>query len=281
MPHACRHGRPTWPRLAARYIRAPRLRHRLAHPGHGQPRSARAPGHHVDVVDFRIRFVGWMKFDENPSLLIVWIIMTLLIIAIALGRVIGSRDTHGSRLRKTSPALREAPGRLPVFQWRCQWPHLDQRALRRHVAADRRFLTRSFQRTPHPPGRLTPLSRAQVDYTHFDAQRRYLREELGRVDFLINAAGFTGWPNVDQSEVEKEATPFTLPNFPKKKPHAPFDDTDLTRQNGKMEKGKAVFTAEKFGSTAHVCAPCVGHKSYRVRYRFAVDTHDKYFEGLA
>ena len=55
-------------------------------------------------------------------------------------------------------------------------------------------------------GRLTTLSRAQVDYTHFDVLRRYLREEMARVNFLINAAGFTGRPNVDQCEVEKDAT---------------------------------------------------------------------------
>jgi len=51
-----------------------------------------------------------------------------------------------------------------------------------------------------------PLSRAQVNYCEFSTLRSFIRDELGGIDFLINAAGYTGKPNVDQCEVEKDAT---------------------------------------------------------------------------
>lgn len=43
-----------------------------------------------------------------------------------------------------------------------------------------------------------PLSRKQVDYTRFDVMLEYLRAQ--QPDFVINAAGFTGKPNVDACE---------------------------------------------------------------------------------
>ena len=50
------------------------------------------------------------------------------------------------------------------------------------------------------------LSRTQVDYTDFNVLREYIREELGGIDYLINAAGYTGQSSIDECEVQKEAT---------------------------------------------------------------------------
>jgi len=50
----------------------------------------------------------------------------------------------------------------------------------------------------------TPLSRAQLDYTNFEALLRYLRDT--KPQFLVNAAGYTGKPNVDACEVAKAET---------------------------------------------------------------------------
>jgi dTDP-4-dehydrorhamnose reductase len=49
-----------------------------------------------------------------------------------------------------------------------------------------------------------PVSRQQVDYTRFDHLLSYLRSQ--RASLVINAAGFTGKPNVDACELAKEAT---------------------------------------------------------------------------
>ena len=51
-----------------------------------------------------------------------------------------------------------------------------------------------------------PLARAQVNYCDFNTLRGYIRDELGGVDFLINAAGYTGQSSIDQCEIEKDAT---------------------------------------------------------------------------
>tara|TARA_Y100001968_G_scaffold295301_1_gene302564 strand:- start:4008 stop:4886 length:879 start_codon:yes stop_codon:yes gene_type:complete len=48
-------------------------------------------------------------------------------------------------------------------------------------------------------------SRSQINYCDFGSLRQYIRENKG-IDFLINAAGFTGKPNVDQCEVRREET---------------------------------------------------------------------------
>ena len=48
-------------------------------------------------------------------------------------------------------------------------------------------------------------SRAQINYCNFKVLRQYIRE-LGGIAFLINAAGFTGKPNVEQCEVRREET---------------------------------------------------------------------------
>src|SRR5258707_2172208 len=50
----------------------------------------------------------------------------------------------------------------------------------------------------------TPLSRRNVDYTRYDVLLNFLRQT--KPDFLVNAAGFTGKPNVDACEDAKAET---------------------------------------------------------------------------
>jgi dTDP-4-dehydrorhamnose reductase len=47
-------------------------------------------------------------------------------------------------------------------------------------------------------------SRAEMDYTRFDRLREFLRET--KPEFLVNAAGYTGKPNVDECEKNKADT---------------------------------------------------------------------------
>jgi dTDP-4-dehydrorhamnose reductase len=47
-------------------------------------------------------------------------------------------------------------------------------------------------------------TRAQMDYTRFDLLRAFLRET--KPEFLVNAAGYTGKPNVDECEQNKAGT---------------------------------------------------------------------------
>src|ERR1043166_1383522 len=49
-----------------------------------------------------------------------------------------------------------------------------------------------------------PLSRKQIDYTRFDALLRHLAQ--AKPEFVINAAGYTGKPNVDACEEAKAET---------------------------------------------------------------------------
>src|SRR5262245_54841688 len=49
-----------------------------------------------------------------------------------------------------------------------------------------------------------PLSRGTVDYTDFESLRRVL--EMKKPEFVINAAGFTGKPNVDACETARAET---------------------------------------------------------------------------
>jgi dTDP-4-dehydrorhamnose reductase len=48
------------------------------------------------------------------------------------------------------------------------------------------------------------LSRAEVDYSNFEALLRFL--EKTRPEFIVNAAGYTGKPNVDACEVKRAET---------------------------------------------------------------------------
>ena len=50
----------------------------------------------------------------------------------------------------------------------------------------------------------TALSRKDVDYTRFDVLLKYLREK--KPEFVVNAAGYTGKPNVDACEIAKADT---------------------------------------------------------------------------
>ena len=48
------------------------------------------------------------------------------------------------------------------------------------------------------------LSRKQVDYSHFDELLEFL--QVKKPSFLVNAAGYTGKPNVDACELDKAGT---------------------------------------------------------------------------
>ena len=50
----------------------------------------------------------------------------------------------------------------------------------------------------------TPLARRQVDYSRFDLLLGFLRDK--KPSFVINAAGYTGKPNVDACELDKAGT---------------------------------------------------------------------------
>lgn len=50
----------------------------------------------------------------------------------------------------------------------------------------------------------TPLSRKEADYTRFDALRNFLKTK--KPEFVINAAGYTGKPNVDACELARADT---------------------------------------------------------------------------
>src|ERR1700685_656236 len=49
-----------------------------------------------------------------------------------------------------------------------------------------------------------PLARKQIDYTRFDLLLEFLRAK--KPAFVVNAAGFTGKPNVDACENDKAGT---------------------------------------------------------------------------
>jgi dTDP-4-dehydrorhamnose reductase len=65
---------------------------------------------------------------------------------------------------------------------------------------------------------VTALSRKQVDYTKFDVLLKFLREK--KPALLINAAGFTGKPNVDACEDAKADTLAGNTLFPEMLAHA-------------------------------------------------------------
>src|SRR6266480_2562886 len=64
----------------------------------------------------------------------------------------------------------------------------------------------------------TPLSRNEVDYTKFDVLLKFLREK--KPTFVINAAGYTGKPNVDACETAKADTLAGNTLFPQTIAHA-------------------------------------------------------------
>ena len=63
-----------------------------------------------------------------------------------------------------------------------------------------------------------PLSRQQVDYTRFDALLEFLKTK--KPAFVVNAAGYTGKPNVDACELHKADTLQGNSLFPQTVAHA-------------------------------------------------------------
>ena len=51
---------------------------------------------------------------------------------------------------------------------------------------------------------VTILSKAELDYTSFNVLYEYLMESYHGYDFVINASGYTGVPNIDAAEDDKE-----------------------------------------------------------------------------
>jgi len=63
-----------------------------------------------------------------------------------------------------------------------------------------------------------PLTRKETDYTNFDALLKFLREH--KPEFVVNAAGYTGKPNVDACELHKADTLQGNTLFPQTIAHA-------------------------------------------------------------
>src|ERR1700684_3317389 len=63
-----------------------------------------------------------------------------------------------------------------------------------------------------------PLARRQVDYTRFDLLLEFLKTK--KPAFVINAAGYTGKPNVDACELHKADTLQGNTLFPQTVAHA-------------------------------------------------------------
>jgi UDP-glucose 4,6-dehydratase len=63
-----------------------------------------------------------------------------------------------------------------------------------------------------------PLSRKQIDYTRFDLLLEFLKTK--KPEFIINAAGYTGKPNVDACELHKADTLQGNTLFPQTVAHA-------------------------------------------------------------
>jgi len=63
-----------------------------------------------------------------------------------------------------------------------------------------------------------PLGRKETDYTNFEALLKYLREY--KPEFVVNAAGYTGKPNVDACELHKADTLQGNTLFPQTVAHA-------------------------------------------------------------
>ena len=75
------------------------------------------------------------------------------------------------------------------------------------------YVGKEFERVLSLRGiKFKSLRRAQIDYTSAPYLRAYLA--ANRPDFIINAAGFTGKPNVDACELQKEETMQGNVHFP-------------------------------------------------------------------
>jgi dTDP-4-dehydrorhamnose reductase len=67
------------------------------------------------------------------------------------------------------------------------------------------YIGQAFTRELQRRGRkFVPLSRRETDYTRFDVLLEFLREQ--KPEYVINAAGYTGKPNVDACELARADT---------------------------------------------------------------------------
>src|SRR6266436_4056860 len=67
------------------------------------------------------------------------------------------------------------------------------------------YIGQAFQRElTRRNWQFTALSRKEIDYSRFDVLLNFLREN--KPVFLINAAGYTGKPNVDACETARAET---------------------------------------------------------------------------
>lgn len=90
------------------------------------------------------------------------------------------------------------------------------------------------------------LSRAQLDYTKFTGLLDYLRS--AKPSFLINAAGYTGKPNVDACELAKADTLQGNVMFPQMLAHA----CEITGTAwGQLSSG-CIFTGAKLGENGEI-----------------------------
>lgn len=81
------------------------------------------------------------------------------------------------------------------------------------------YIGQAFQAALQQRGEpFTSLSRSQVDYTDFPSLYEYLKTT--RPSFLINAAGYTGKPNVDSCEIARADTLQGNTLFPQTLAHA-------------------------------------------------------------
>jgi dTDP-4-dehydrorhamnose reductase len=81
------------------------------------------------------------------------------------------------------------------------------------------YVGQAFSKTLRQRGKnFLPLSRNEIDYTRFDILLNLLRQQ--KPEFLINAAGYTGKPNVDACEVARADTLQGNTLFPQTVAHA-------------------------------------------------------------
>src|SRR5690242_15576015 len=81
------------------------------------------------------------------------------------------------------------------------------------------YIGQAFDRALRESGKpFLAIARSQLDYTRYDLLLDFLRER--KPEFLINAAGFTGKPNVDACEQAKAETLSGNTLFPQTIAHA-------------------------------------------------------------
>lgn len=93
-----------------------------------------------------------------------------------------------------------------------------------------------------------PLSRGHLDYTRFDLLLEFLRAK--QPSFVINAAGYTGKPNVDACELDKAGTLLGNTLFPQTVAHACLD---ANIPWGHVSSG-CIYSGAKFSENGKVLA---------------------------